>query len=268
MRVAYIRKDGLRLDVRKHAGKRLNTFTVTQGACSDGTNIYMAFERKRSGTHARAIKIVKMNADTMRVVAISGPLKVGHANDMTYRDGDLYITHSAGRKVIHCVDAVTLKKKGDIRVATNRALFFNGIAKFGNGFVLRNMMGTGMIVTDRSFREIRFFNADGGHPVSQSMEQYAGIMYRTYSVLQSEDKNFLVAFDMDGDVISDNKVEMRGELEACFMHKGELWFTSYRRKQIDGAWRFMAFIGKFVNNPEEEAPLTPGDNAPEAARKS
>lgn len=249
--VEYVRKDGLRLDIRKQAGKRLNCFWVTQGACSDGTYIYMAFERRRMNGHPRAVKIVKIDSNTMKVVAISGPLKVGHANDMTYRRGSLYITHSAGRKVVHCVDAVTLKKKVDIRVGTAMALFFNGIAKYGDGYVLRNMFGSGMIVTDRDFREVRCFNADGGHDVSQSMEQADEVMYRTYSVRQSEDKNFLVLFDMNGRVIKDYKVEMRGELEACFMHKGELWFTSYRKKVINGTLRFMAFIGRFDMDPAD-----------------
>ena len=123
-----------------------------------------------------------------------------------------------------------------------------------------------MIVTDGDFRAVRYFNADGGHDVSQSMEQEGGVMYRTYSVRQSEDKNFLVAFDMYGRVIKDLKVEMRGELEACFMHRGELWFTSYRKKVIDNQLRFMAFIGRFnmkpvslaepAGDPDEDA----GDN--------
>ena len=243
--VSYIRKDGARLDVRKQAGKRLNMFTVTQGACSDGKYIYMAFERKKSSRHQRAVKIVKLDPRSWKVVRISGVLKIGHANDMTYREGNLYITHSAGKRVIHCVDAVTLKKKDDIRVISHKALFFNGIARYGKGYVLRSMIGIGMIITDGSFRAIHFFNADGGHPTSQSMEQKNEVLYRTYSVLQSEDKNFLVTFDMDGNKLKDEKVLLRGELEACFMHRGQLWFTSYRKKEIDGKLRYLAFIGKF-----------------------
>ena len=246
MRVEYVRKDGLRLDVRRQAGKRLNLFRVTQGACSDGKYIYMAFERKKSVARARAVRIVKLDPDAMRIVRISGVLKIGHANDMTYRDGILYITHSFGSKVIHRVDAVTLKKQDDIGVRAGKAMFFNGIAKLGSGFLIRNMFGPGLIQTDRNFRALRYFNADGKHKVSQCMEVREGIIYRTYSDLQTEDRNYLVTFDLDGNMLSDSKVEMMGELEGCFMHKGELWFTSYRKKEINGSLRCMAFIGKAV----------------------
>ncbi|MBR3146588.1 MAG: hypothetical protein IKF54_00405 [Eubacterium sp.] len=245
VKVSYIRKDGARLDVRKQAGKRLNMFVVTQGACSDGKYIYMAFERKRSSRHKRAVRIVKLDPETMKIIGISHILKIGHANDMTYRNGTLYITHSLGRKVIHTVDTATLRRKSDIPVRTVRAVFFNGIAKKGRGYIIRNMFTSGMLETDSSFRGVRYFHADGGHKTSQCIEIKDGVIYRTYSVLQSEDKNYLVSFDLDGNVISDRKVMLRGELEGCFTHRGELWFTSYRRKVIDGRMRYLAFIGKF-----------------------
>ena len=97
-------------NIRSLAGNALKYFTVTQGACSDDRYIYMVFERKPKGDRTHRCKVVVYDPTVKKVIMVSGALKLGHGNDMCIRDGVLYITHSEGAKVIHRVDAKTLKK--------------------------------------------------------------------------------------------------------------------------------------------------------------
>ena len=49
MKVSYLRtKNNKRFDVRDAVGSKLKHYNVTQGACSDGKYIYVAFEQKEN----------------------------------------------------------------------------------------------------------------------------------------------------------------------------------------------------------------------------
>lgn len=235
-------ENGKPIDVRRLAGRSLRFFAWPQGACSDGKYIYMIFERKGLLGRTHRCKIVKLDGETLTVKAISGELRIGHGNDVTYRDGILYITHSAGSKRIHRVDARTLRQLTGIDVTIpeklkrKRIQCFNGIACFGGGYILRVMYGAGILVTDENFVGIRYYLTGRKYKTSQGMDQKNRTIYRAYSSLQSSDKNLLVLFDEDGKVIGKQKLEITGELESVFFMGDQLCGTLYRRTQ-DSAGR-------------------------------
>ena len=240
MEVSYIRKNGKRLNVRKHVGKRLDHFTVTQGSCADDKHIYIAFERKPKKRRSHAIKIVRMNIETFKVEKVSNALKIGHANDMCIKDGILYITHSSGSSVIHRVDAKTLKKKKGITVGNAH---YNGIACYGSGFILRVMGGNKLLIVNKRFHKVRTIHKEKEYKTSQGMTQKGGKIYIAYSHAQS-DRNYVCEFNKNGNLIKRRKVPVYGELESCFLHDGQLWFTIYRKKKVNGKMKYMAYIAK------------------------
>ena len=229
--------------------KKLNGFQVTQGATSDGRNIYMVFERRHHNGCARRCRIVKLDAGTLELKQVSDVLRIGHGNDMAYRDGVLYITHSFGNRRIHRVNARTLKQMEGIEVSIpqkfrrKRIRCFNGIACFGNGYILRVMGGTGMLVVDENFQGIRYFRTSNKYKTSQGMAQKNRTTYRAYSELQSSDKNFLVTFDDDGKMISKERLELTGEMESVFFVGEQLCGTVYRRTADKaGRKRYAAYV--------------------------
>lgn len=250
MKINYIMRDGEKLDIRSHVGPKLRYFTVTQGACSDGKYIYMVFERKRSNDHSHRCKIVKIEAETMKVVRVSQPLKTGHGNDICYRDGILYITHSSGSRIIHRVDAGTLIQKKGIHVTVPEKFkgkgikAFNGIACYGSGYVLRVMGGPGMVIVNKDFKVTRYFRTEKNYTASQGIDQKGGVIYRSYSKLQSDDKNYLALFDKKGKLLKRSKLDVTGELESVFLVGDQVWFSIYRKKKVDGKWVFRAHLGK------------------------
>lgn len=231
--VEYIKgKDGKPLDLRSLSSE-LRDFRVNQGACSDGKNVYVIFERAKIGKWSHRCKILKLDS-SLRVVKVSDELKIGHGNDVTYCDGNLYVTHSAGGRIVHRVNAITLKHEETIKVRIpkrGRGIIraFNGIARFGHGFILRVMWGSGMVITDENFRATRYFTTPDYFTTSQGMDQKGMITYRAFSKLQSSDKNFLVTYNDDGEMLERIKLDITGELESVFFVGDELYGTVYRK---------------------------------------
>lgn len=240
MEVKYIRKGGARLDVRAEAGSQLSHFTVTQGATADKDHIYLAFERKAKKGRSQAIKIVRLNIHSFKVEKVSQALKIGHANDMCIKNGVLYVTHSAGSSAIHRIDAKTLKKMKDIELGKSH---YNGIARYGSGFIVRVMGGNKLVILNKRWHKVRTIKTKG-YTTSQGMAQKGGIIYRVYSKGQSSDKNYLVTFDKRGKQIKRRRVEVTGELECVFLVDGVPWFTVYRKKKVNGKMKYMAYIAK------------------------
>lgn len=235
--MSYIRgKKGSRIDIRKLAGKSLAGYAVTQGACSDGTYIYMAFERKKNHT----IKIVKLviGDHRIKIKAVSKALKIGHANDMTHRDGVLYVTHSGDSNKIHRVRASDLKKMKDV---TAPAHGMNGIACLGDCYVIR-AIGKPAIVVDKNFKLVRSFKWSKTYKVSQGMDSDGKTITRAFSVLQSKDKNRIGVYSTKGKLQSTKKVNVTGEMEGIFYHKGKRYGTLYRKKKKNGKMKYYAFI--------------------------
>ena len=75
------------------------------------------------------------------------------------------------------------------------------------------------------------------------MDHKGGKIYRTYSKLQSKDKNFLVTYDKKGLQISRERIPVVGELEGVFLVSGKPWFVVYRKKNVEGEKKYCAFIG-------------------------
>lgn len=235
MKVTYVSKN-VRNDKLKH-------FTVAQGSCTDGEYIYIAFERKASNRFSHAVKIAKLSVHPLEIKSVSKPLKIGHANDMCIRDGILYITHSGKKKVIHRVDAKTLKKLKDIKVKA-KAEGFNGIACYGSGYILRGMGGQTMYVTNKDFKVTRTFKRQKSYSDSQGITMQGKQLVCTYSKLQSSDKNIVAWFDLHGKLLKKKKLEITGELESVFVIDKELWFVVYRKKVVDGNTKYYGQIVK------------------------
>lgn len=249
MKAKYLRKGDKRWDVKAAAGDKLKHYNVTQGACSDGCYIYMAFEQKPKHGREHRIKIVKVNPATKKVEKVSKAMSLGHANDMCIFNGELLITHSGSKKVIHRVKISSFTKLKDISIDVPKKYRkyitgFNGIAKTEDGFVLRGLGGNQVLYLDEKFKvkKVVKFTKPFEKRDSQGMDYHKGIVYRSYSRLQSASKNYICKFKPDGKLISKSQVKSKGELESVFIHQGKIYGTMYRKKKKDGKKHYMAYI--------------------------
>ena len=242
-------------DIRSLAPKRLKHFTVPQGACTDGEYIYIAFEQKKKKGRPHRIKIVKLDAKTMKVVKVSGALKLGHANDLCVRNGIIYATHSAGSIIIHRVTAKSLKQKKGFKVIVPKKYSkkgieaFNGIATYGKGFILRVMHGRGMAIIKKKrgkdgkmhYYIVKFYRTDTMHKTSQGMTTDGMTIVRAYSHGQSG-KNYIVEYSAKGKEKSRHKIILDGEMECVFILDGERYATTY----IKYGKKRKAYIAKII----------------------
>ena len=221
-------------EIRSRAPKRLNHFTVPQGSCTDQKYIYVIFERKPKNGRTHRCKIVKIDSETMKIVKISKALKIGHGNDITYRNGILYITHSAGAKTIHRVNAKTLKQKKGIKVKVPSKYkgihAFNGISTYGKkGFILRVMGGAKMAITDEDFKIKRVFKTETSYKTSQGMTTKDMTIIRAYSHAQSG-RNYLVEYSVKGKQLKRKKIGIKGEMESVFCIGDKTYVVTYVKK--------------------------------------
>ena len=256
MKANYLKEDGKRWDIRASAGKKLDHFNVTQGACSGNGYIYMAFEQKANKAKKREhrIKIVELDLANRKVLRVSAPLNLGHANDMCIFGDELLVTHSAGKKVIHRVSIKTFRKLKDIDIKVPDKLKkhvtgFNGITRMGDLIVLRCMGGSYVMYLNQKFKYVdhaKFTKPFDQKEDSQGMVQAGETIWRAYSRLQSKTKNYICKFKKNGKLISKARLNTKGELESVFFINGQLYATIYRKKKIDGKKRYMAYICKCV----------------------
>lgn len=235
--MSYIKdKKGNRIDIRKKIGKALTGYAATQGACSDGNYIYMAFENKKI-SRIRIIKLILKKND-IKIKAVSKPLNIGHANDMAYKKGILYVTHSGTSNKIHRVEASTLKKLKDV---TAPAHGMNAIAPTKNGFIIR-VIGKPAIIVNDNFKKIRSFKWSKTYKAGQGMDYKNKKIIRAYSILQSKNKNKIAIYNTKGKIQRTKTVKITGELEGVFYHKNKWYGTSFRKKKKNGKMKHYAFI--------------------------
>lgn len=224
------------------AHKHLKTYKVPQGSCTDGKYIYIAYEQKPTHGKKHRIKIAKYSLEG-DLIKVSGAMKLGHANDMAYHDGILYVTHSGSDNVIHRVDAKKLKKGKNVKVRYGKykKTGFNGIARIETGFALRRM-GGGLLLVDNNLKAVKAIKCPAPKKRSpQGITANDGKIYRGYADFQNS-KNSVVEYDLDGNVLRKIKLRVKGELESIFFLNDKLNIVVYRRYKRRGKNHYEAWL--------------------------
>ena len=223
-------------------GGALKKYKVNQGICTDGKYIYSIFERKKP----HKCKIRKFTFDN-KTIKTSKALNIGHGNDITYKDGWLYITHSRSGNIVHTVNAKTLEKGSDIPISIPKKVgknpSFNGIAATKDGFALKLMGSSKIVMFDEHFAYKRAFKLKRKFIVSQGMEWHDNKLYRVYSNYQKS-QNKVAVFDMKGNLLKLYKIKVKGEAEGIFFCKGKFYMSIYRKYKKKGKKK--QYLGIFV----------------------
>lgn len=243
--IKFVRKNGKKFDVRKQAGKKLKKYTIAQGCCSDGTYIYMAFERRNgdsNGNKRARIKIAKVRIRDWKLVKVSPKgMKLGHANDLTYNPYQKYLVVTGAKKkdpYVRIVSAKSLKKTGTRKVylgsAYKRVKAFNAIDfdAASRTYMIRSRGYGGLTFTlNEEFRitGARTILTTWGSRHVQSCTTSGGHLILTQSWNQSSTKNTLTIFNQAGRKLQDIRIKMKGELESVFMIGGKLYASMHKK---------------------------------------
>lgn len=216
--------------------EQLKDYIVPQGSCTDGQNFYVIYEKKKP----QSCKIAKYTIKG-QLIQISQPLKIGHGNDITYKQGILYVTHSFGKRVLYRVNAKTLKQITDIKVnipfkfLKDKIFAFNGITIYKNGFLLRIMNSNKMAYVEKKEDKnilsiIKIIKTNTTYEISQGMTNKDSNILRAFSYYQTG-KNFIVEYNSQGQQVSVKQMNTaKGELESLFIYNNDIYTITYIKK--------------------------------------
>ena len=78
--LTLLKKNGVYFDFRKAAKQKLYRYDTLQGACADDGIAYLTLYNRK----VEKCKIVKVDLRTLKVMKVSKPLPIYHANNLTY----------------------------------------------------------------------------------------------------------------------------------------------------------------------------------------
>lgn len=230
--------------------KRLKWFGVCQGACYHKGKMYIAYERGKNKKN-HAIKIARYDFKTLKLEKVSKAMQLGHANGITVKGNTIYVTHSGGDRILHRVDAKTLKKKSDKHISIPAKLKkhgsgFSGVAydETTGRFYLRLIGTKNILVLDKDLKYKSTFKVEKHWMIANDMDAHNKLLYRTYSQKQDADKGRVAIFDYKGKCLKTWKPNIGAEMEACFMVGNTLYLTYYRRKRVNGKLKKYCWLVK------------------------
>lgn len=204
-----------------------------QGACTDGTYIYRALVKEDD----EPTKLQKLELATGKLVKESTALSFGHANDMTYRQGKLYIAHSSSTSTVYEVDAesfellathsVPLTIWGIAYDPVNDLFVFGGV---GSAYF-------SVYYPDFSFMyRIKPQNAFYGL-VRQGLHADSNYIYvaldNAYgAVIENEKGSRIMVYTWNGIFVKSIHVPV-AEIEWAFEHEGSIYLGTYNGRDAN-----------------------------------
>lgn len=204
-----------------------------QGACTDGTYIYRALVNEDE----LPTRLQKISIDTGEVEREVTTTAYGHANDMCYAKGFLYIAHSSSTSIVYKVDAATLEYVDTFNVAST--IWGIDYDPVQDVFIVGNVGSAYFSVYYPDFTfmyRIKPQNAFTGL-VRQGIHCDANYIYvaldNAYgAVLGNEQGSRVMVYTWNGMFIKSIYIPI-AEIEWVFENGGKLYFGTYEGRDTD-----------------------------------
>lgn len=222
-------------------------FGVAQGACTDGTYIYVLLENQNvseEGGYSKNphyCKIFKIDPATMETVQVSEPLLIDHGNDVTYnsKTGLLVVSHNApNRKYLSTINPETLEL---VETITDNELDMYAIAYNAtrDKYVIGISHGYDFAIADGDLNVEQTFVGEVTNYTKQGVECDDDYIYFLHY-----NSNAIIVYDWDGNYIRTIRVAwMNNEPEDIFILDGQFYMTSYIGAKSGAQIFSMRFIG-------------------------
>lgn len=242
--MTMLQKNGAAFDLRKAAGQKLYGYDTLQGACANaGYGYFTLFDRNKD-----KCRIVKVDLESMAVVKVSKPLKIYHANNLTYntKRGLLLATccQVKGKRAVF-IDPSTLKVTGkrDIKLKSSKKIPKSVVRKY-KGFtaiaynekhdcyVGRLRGNNNVIIFNGNLKPVRYVKLKGKKTglLNQGLESVGDYIYDVRSFKGKYKYNLVTIHTMSGAYVGKMKFA-RGskpgkELE-CIFHDGDRFYAGF-----------------------------------------
>lgn len=242
-------------EVKRASGVSEGGYRAVQGGNSDGTYAYTAMGKKGSKTYC---KIVKTRLSDMKVVKVSGDLKLDHANDITFDPAHyrLVVTHNdQHRKRVSFVNPDTLKVTGykDISVPTTLKgatkaqlseidgfcdVTYMQDGKYAGNFIAVISGEHNFLVLDPNLKPIEYITVatriSNSHVYYQGADNINGNLYIALYPKDNKYNNMIAIYDMDGEFKGKITLNKGYELENVFHSGSTIYVTLY--KKVKKTW--------------------------------
>ena len=242
--IKFMSTGGKKVDIRQQAGSALNGYSISQGTCSDGKHLYMAFEKRNgddNGSKRARIKIAKVRISDWKLLKVSSSgQKLGHANDITYNSNQKILVVTGAKTndpYVRIVSPSTLKKTGTKRVRLGtkykRVKAFNAIdyEPDSHTYYIRSRNYGGVSFTlNEDFQIMDAATMLTVFPKRhvQSCTSIGDFFIIAQSWYQSTKKNTLTIFSKSGEKLQHITLKLSGELESLFFIGDKLYATVHK----------------------------------------
>ena len=230
---------------------RTDDFRILQGGCVTEDYAYFAMlsEEDFDSYFLSKCYIIKFDRRTMKEVARSEVLSLGHATDITYipETNELYVIHVVNRKV-SILDADTLTVKDTVRMQlldsyaieynVQRDEFVTGLASAGMGIFDRDLK----VQRERSSKELDTTLVTQGICADEKYVYH--VMYSTKSNTE-EPEHMIFVRDWDGALIASIPVGLKECEPENISLVGDTFYIGFNNSTWTGG---VVYTGKLVKN--------------------
>lgn len=235
--------DGAVFDLTTLAGQKLYRYDTLQGACADkGFGYFTQYNRINDYT-----KIVKVRLRDMKVVKVSRPLAIKHANEITFnsRKNIIVVANSTPKpRRLSIVDPKTLKVKYHKTIRLTRRVKgmprkeydnFRGVGAIAynakhNCYICYTRTYHHLLFLDAKFRPYRMVRQNAMNDMLfQGLDSYRDCIFVCQSFSDGYNYNAVTVYNMKGRRIARYKIRTGfpvKELETLF-HDGNQFYAGF-----------------------------------------
>lgn len=241
--LALLKKNGAAFDFRKAAKQKLYHYDTLQGACANDGIAYLTLYNRK----VEKCKIVKVDLESLKVIKVSKPLPIYHANNLTYNTKKNLLMATCcqikGKRVVF-VDPkkLTVKSKKTIRLTKKVKGLPKSVRKKYKGFtaiaynekhncyVGRLRGNNNVIIFNSRMKPVRYVKLSGKKTflLNQGMESVGNYIYDVRSFKGKHKYSLVTIHTLSGKYVGKIKFaygKSPGNELQCIFHDGEQFYA-------------------------------------------
>ena len=243
--LTLLKKNGAAFDFRKAAKQKLYRYDTLQGACADDGIAYLTLYNR----NVEKCKIVKVDLDTLKVIKVSKPLPVYHANSLTYNTKSDLLMATCCRvkdKRVVFIDPkkLTVRSKKTIRLTKKVKHLPRSVRKHYKGFtaiaynekhncyVGRLRDNNNVIIFNGRMRPVRYVKLSGKKTflLNQGMESVGNYIYDVRSFKGKHKYSLVTIHTLSGKYVGKVRFpygRSPGNELQCIFHDGQQFYAGF-----------------------------------------
>lgn len=239
----------------------IGKYDTLQGGCAyKDTGWFILYNRKVS-----KCKIAKVDLNTMKIIKVSGVLKISHGNCMSYNPSTnkLVVAHGPKQyKKVSIVDptkltvtkCVTLRLSAKTPGASKKyARKFKGVTSLTYNAEKKTYVGrvrgyNHLVMYNSNLKPVKYIRLKyGTKQLYQSIDSFDNYILVAQSPNKYGKYNQILVYDWNGNYQSTVKLSKRYELETVFHSNGQLYagyYTSYYKTYYLDRFKIKVYKGK------------------------